>query len=373
MRKLLSVTTPVLLQEGYTEEFVGTLSFAYMLMYALGQLVNGRLGDCIRPRWMILTGLSLSGLALILFPFVPYRPLQAICFGALGFFLSMLRGPLVKLISENTSPKYARWCCTGISVVTYVGPLIAALLAIVFRWQMVFVVGGGIGVAVGAIAWVLLTHLETVGETTFCAPKEKKQRRGYAALFKLDRFVLFLFLSALFEISGASVDAWVSTYLVQRLGFSVETANLVYSAMSAASAICPFLCLVLFRVFREGDARMLQFTLLTAAVLYGLMSLVTHPLFNTVLFVAAVMATSISSSVLWSIYIPGLGKSGQVSTANGVLDFAGYVGAAFASLIFSRAIGAWGWTSTVLLWGAVPLIGCAAVTLNRLVGAHIKK
>jgi sugar phosphate permease len=366
MRKLLSVTTPVLLAQGYTEAFVGVLSFAYMLMYAVGQLVNGRLGDRLRPRWMILMGLTLPGVSQLLFPFMPWRGAQVLCFAALGFFLSMLRGPLVKAISENMHAHHARLACVGISVVTYVGPLLASLLAIVFRWDWVFIVGGGFGAAMGPVLWVVFSRLEKAGETVFCAPEPTEKKGSYRALFRLDRFVMFMFLSALFEISGASIDAWISTYLVQHLGYPVNTANLIYSAMSILGAVCPVLCLVLLRLFRDSDVRTMQWVLAVAAILYGLMTVVRQPLVNTVLFVLAMMATTVASSVLWSIYIPSLSRSGQVSTANGVLDFCGYVGAAVAGLIVSNVIGLFGWTGVLLIWGGVPTLGFAIVTVNRL-------
>ncbi len=370
MRKLLSVTTPILLGDGYTESFIGALSFAYMLMYAVGQLVNGRLGDRVHPRWMILMGLCLPGLTQMLFPFVPWRAGQVVCFACLGFFLSMLRGPLVKAISENTLPQHARLCCVGISVVTYLGPLIASLLAILFKWKMVFVVGGGFGILMGLLMWAVFTALERSGDIVFRAPS-KQQPKRYAELFRIDRFVMFMVLSGLFEISCASIDAWISTYLVQHLNFSVSAANLIYSGISVVSALCPCLCLILLRLLRNSDMRLLQFSLFIAAALYALMAVVSHPVINTLCFFLTLMATSVASAVLWSIYIPSLGKSGQVSTANGLLDFCGYVGAAIASLVISNAIRYFGWVEVLFIWAAVPFIGFVIVTVNRYRGRKI--
>ena len=126
------------------------------------------------------------------------------------------------------------------------------------------------------------------------------------------------------------------------------------------------LCLMLLRFLRGNDTRTMQGALLMAAVMYGLMALVRHPIFNTVFFVLALMSTTIASSVLWSIYIPSLSKSGQVSTANGVLDFCGYVGAAVAGLVVSNAIRLCSWTGVLLIWGGVPLLGFVIVTVNQL-------
>ena len=360
MRKLLNVTTPVMLSEGYTEDFIGWLSFAYMLMYALGQLVNGRLGDRIRPRRMVLMGLSVAGLAQVVFPFVSWRIGQIACFALLGYGLSMLRGPLVKLISENTLPQHARWCCVGLSMVSYFAPFIAALLAIMFRWRMMFVVGGGIGVGMAVVSWILITWLERSGAVSFHAPAEAQEKKRFRDLFRLDRFLLFMALSAMIEISTTTIDSWVSTYMVQHLAVEVNTANLLYSVISVLNALCPFLCMLVFRLFRESDTRMMQVMFLASAVCYALMRFVNTPFVNIALFILALMATSIASSVLWSIYIPSLAKSGQVSSANGVIDFSGYVGAAIASLVVANAIKGLGRESTILVW-------CGIATLSFLI------
>ncbi len=364
MRKLLSVTTPTMLGEGYTEDFIGWLSFAYMLMYALGQLVNGRLGDRIRPRWMVLIGLLVAGAAQVAFPFVSWNVGQILCFALLGYGLSMLRGPLVKVISENTLPQHARWCCVGLSIVSNAGPLVATLLSVLFRWRMVFIVGGGIGVAMGVVGWVLLTWLEASGAVVFNAVVKAQEKRSFGELFKLDRFVLFMAISAMNEISTTTIDSWIPTYLVQHLNVEINTANLLYSVIAVIKALCPFLCMILFRWFRESDTRMLQVLFLVSTACYAVMRFIDLPIPNIALFILALMATSISSSVLWSIYIPSLAKSGQVSSANGVLDFSGYVGAAIASLVVANAIKGLGWDNTIWVWCGIAALSFFIATVG---------
>ena len=109
LRNMLSVATPeLLLGDVFTKESVAVLSSTYMVFYAGGQLVNGFLGDMLSPKVMILGGIGLGGASMILFPFLPYHALRVICFALLGFGLSMLRGPLMKIISESTEPTLTR-------------------------------------------------------------------------------------------------------------------------------------------------------------------------------------------------------------------------------------------------------------------------
>ena len=90
------------------------------------------------------------------------------------------------------------------------------------------------------------------------------------------------------------------------------------------------------------------------------MTVVRQPLVNTVLFVLAMMATTVASSVLWSIYIPSLGKTGKVSSVNGILDCTGYVAAALANLLFANVMANVGWNTVFVLWASLGVIGIAA-------------
>ena len=108
-RSLLSVATPNMLQSGeYTTEFIGLLSSVQFLVYAAGQLVNGVVGDMINPKYMITIGLSVTGISLVLFPIVPFAWMQLVFFALMGAGLSMLRGPIMKMVSENLKKNHSR-------------------------------------------------------------------------------------------------------------------------------------------------------------------------------------------------------------------------------------------------------------------------
>ena len=120
LRNLLSVMTPALLASGnYTEAHIGLLSSTYMVLYAAGQLVNGILGDRLSPKKMVLIGIITASVATVAFPLTPYPAVQFAYFAALGFGLSMLRGPLMKIISENTEPNQARTICVFFSFASF--------------------------------------------------------------------------------------------------------------------------------------------------------------------------------------------------------------------------------------------------------------
>ena len=89
-RNILGATTPMIVESGYGEEYVGTISSTFFFFYAFGQLINGFLGDKIKARYMISVGLLMAGVTLLLFPLlIPHLIGVTLIYGMKGFFLHL--------------------------------------------------------------------------------------------------------------------------------------------------------------------------------------------------------------------------------------------------------------------------------------------
>ena len=375
MRNLLSVVNPTLLSLGtYDEVSLALLSSAYTIVYAAGQLVNGFIGDYLKPKYMVLAGYALGGTALLLFPRVPLGAAQVLCFAVLGFGFSMLRGPLVKTISENTLPHHARVACTFFSFSCHVGPLLASLLAMIFQWDALFTFSGFAAYGTAVFSFFMLTFLEKKGiirpldRTSDAKNEQKKGIAGLLSVFTIPKFVIYLLIGMVAEIAATSVTFWTTTYIHQYLLFPEDTSRLIFSAMAIIKSVCPFCCLFLFRLFGENDIRVMRlvFTSGIGMFLGMYFTPASLPWLNILFFLLALSSISIASSVLWSIYVPSLGKSGKVSGANGVLDCSGYIGATAATSVFAfvkttveRNTGSAsdGWHTLILVWCGVAVCG----------------
>ena len=173
LRNMLGVLTPYIIKStSCTKEYLAMLSSVYMIAYAAGQLLNGVLGDIFKPKAMVLAGLLAAGASSALFPFAPHGLMQIICFLILGYALSMMRGPLMKIISENTKPDYARVICVFFSFAGFAGPLIASLIAMIFNWNAAFLFAGTVSAAIGICAYAAISVLEKKGMITFKKMKE---------------------------------------------------------------------------------------------------------------------------------------------------------------------------------------------------------
>ena len=138
-RNILSVVTPQMIESGYAEEYIGSISSMFFTFYAVGQLINGLVGDKIKARYMISFGLLLAGICNIIFPYtLDHSAASHITYGMIGFFLSMIYAPMTKVVAENTKPHHAARCCLGYTLASYLGSPAAGLVAAFFQWQVVF-------------------------------------------------------------------------------------------------------------------------------------------------------------------------------------------------------------------------------------------
>ena len=194
---MLSVATPeLLLGDVFTKESVAVLSSTYMVFYAGGQLVNGFLGDMLSPKVMILGGIGLGGASMILFPFLPYHALRVICFALLGFGLSMLRGPLMKIISESTEPKHARLICVFFSFASFAGPLIASLFVMAFSAKYAFIASGAVAVFMALFAVMVLAVMQKRELITF-HPIKPRGLSSITDVFRIEGFCFYMVVAGL--------------------------------------------------------------------------------------------------------------------------------------------------------------------------------
>lgn len=366
LRNILSLLTPQMLETAsYTKKTIALMSSVYFIVYASGQLVNGIIGDIVKPRIMVFTGLIISGLPLLVFPLFNLYSFQVLCFAFMGFGLSMLRGPLVKVISENTEEKYARICCVMLSFAGFTGPLFAGLLAMLLPWRAVFAASGIISCAMAVISYAVLYALE---KKNIIVPHkssgEKKGIKDITAIFRLDKFITYMFIGMIIEISSSSISFWIPTYISEPLGFPSNISGVLYSVISFVRAFAPFLAIFLFPLFNNKAMRMMRVMFLLAAASYSVMLFAGNRWLQMALIILALTAASCAGSVMWSIYIPSLGKSGKVSGANGILDCAGYVAASATNAVFAGIMSSFGWNGIIITWGIVMLAG-ALITMSE--------
>jgi sugar phosphate permease len=191
-------------------------------------------------------------------------------------------------------------------------------------------------------------------------PIKTKSLSSIFDAFKIENFGYYLVVACLVEISGAAISFWIPTYLSTHLNFSAQASNLIFSAISICRSCMPFISLIIFNATGERALPLMRIGFALSAFFFLLMQVSMIPVINVFLMILALMSMSLTSAMLWSIYIPGLGKTGRASSVNGVLDCAGYIAAALANLVFGAISTMKNWSMVLLLWASIGIIGVVA-------------
>lgn len=348
----LSAATPHITETGaFTTEQIGTLASVYFIVYAIGQLINGFIGDRIKAKYMISFGLILASAGFLLLPQLAGLPNYAyIAYASSGFFMAMIYGPMTKVVAENTEPEYATRCSVGYTMASFLGSPVAGILATVMVWPWLFRSTGGFLLLMGTVAFVCFSILEKKGIVKYGQFKQKKSAKGNIKVLLKRDFVKFIFIAILTGVVRTSVVFWMPTYISQHLGFEPNTATLIFSVASFAFSFSAINAIVVYEKLKRNMDLTILLAFIAATVFFLLVFLVKQPIVNVVCMALAILGNNLASSMMWSRYCPSLYDTGMVSTATGFLDACSYLAASVSSKLFAQAAVTIGWGALILVW-----------------------
>ena len=357
-RNILGAATPQMLEQGvFTTEFIGTISSVYFVCYAVGQLINGAIGDKVKARYMISFGLILAGISNFAFVGLASYP-NAVCvaYGMSGFFLAMIYGPMTKVVAENTEPVYATRCSLGYTFASFLGSPMAGVASAILTWQSVFGISTAVLVSMGALCFCAFLIMEKRGIVKYNQYKRVKEGGSVKVLIRHD-IVRFMFIAMITGIVRTSVVFWLPTYFSQYLGFSTEVSAGIYTIATFVISFSVVFAIAMYELMGRNMYRALRVFFGVSAAAFLCVYFIKVPSVNIVLIILAILASNCSASILWSRYCPSLRDTGMVSSATGFLDFTSYLSAAVSSALFANAVDVIGWKVLILVWFALVAIG----------------
>lgn len=362
-RNILSAVSPEIVEQNvFNNEQLGVFSSLFFITYAIGQLVNGIVGDKIKAKYMLSFGLLLAGVASLAFVFVTdVLMLSYIAYALVGFFLSMIYAPMTKVVSENTTLIYAERCSLGYTFSSLFGSPLAGLAALFLPWQGGLILSGALLALMGVVCLVMFRAFEHKGYIKYHQYDRPKHEGGgsFHVLFER-QIVRFTVVSFVTGIIRTAVVFWFPIYLSQYLNYSTETSAMIFTVATLAISASAFLAIMVHTLVKRNLilTEFIGFT--CASVCFLLLFLVHAPWLNVILLSLAILASNTSASAMWSIYCPSLRDTGVVSGATGFLDFVSYMAAAVSSSVFPHVVDLIGWNGLILIWFGLVAIGALA-------------
>lgn len=117
--------------------------------------------------------------------------------------------------------------------------LVVAILSIVFRWRVIFLLGAVASVSLGIVFHVVtapyrmkLDGAQPIGSDSSMGEDESP---SYVAVFRDRHLILFLLVTMLFTFSWNGLTAFFPLFLTVYKGYSPDSAGLLYSLLFIAS------------------------------------------------------------------------------------------------------------------------------------------
>ena len=367
-RNILGAVTPQMVETGaFTDTYLGKAGSFYFVFYAVGQLINGMIGDKIKARYMLSLGLFFAGITNLVFSMITVSSpnLALVVYGMTGFFLAMIYGPMTKVVAENTDPKYTTRCSLGYTFSSFFGSPLAGIVAGMMAWQSVFALGSGILFAMAACCFGFFLYFEKKGIVKYGQFKQEKadgQKRSFFETVKLlvsRQIIKFSLISMLTGIVKTAVIFWLPTYINQYLGFSTTDSSFIYSAATLVISLTAFISVFVYERLGHNMDKTILIMFTAAAGFFALTFLIKVPVLNICFLTLAVMASNAAATMLWSKYCPSLRDTGVVSSATGFLDFLSYMAAAISNAVFPAAVPFIGWKGLIAVWFGLMILGIA--------------
>lgn len=358
-RNILGAVTPKMTEDGLSLEYIGEVTALYLLSYALGQLINGSIGDRIKAKYMISFGLLSAGISNFVFAQLTELPnIAMIAYAWTGFSLSMIYGPMTKVVAESTELIYATRCSLGYTFASFFGSPMAGVLATFLSWQATFNVSSIVLVIMAVTSFTFFCVFERRGIVKYPERREgaDKPARDYKGLLK-HHIVKFSLISMITGIIRTALVAYLTTYFVEYLGFATIESTSIFSTATLVISFTAFIAVFVYERLKRNMHLCVLIFFSLAAVCFGSLCFVSEPIVNIIIMVAGIMCSNSSASVLWSIYCPSLRDTGLVSSATGFLDFLSYAAAALASLLVPIIVSATGWRNLLLVIFGLMLLG----------------
>ena len=358
-RNILGAVTPQMIGTGnFTTEYIGSVSSVYFIFYAVGQLINGAIGDKIKARYMISFGLLLAGITNLLFSLLPpSSQIATFTYGMTGFFLSMIYGPMTKVVAENTEPIYATRCSLGYTFASFFGSPLAGVAAAALVWQSVFAISSMALFVMAVTCFSFFLFFEKKGIVKYNQYKPEKKQGGSIKILLKHRIVKFTLISIITGIIRTTVVFWLPTYISQYLGFSADRAASMFTVATFIISFTTFIAVFIYERLKRNMDLTILLMFSVSAVAFLLVYFLKAPMLNMICIVLAIMSSNGAATMLWSRYCPSLRDTGMVSGATGFLDFVSYMAASASSTIFANAVGTIGWGNLILVWMGLMIFG----------------
>ncbi|MBL7200586.1 MAG: MFS transporter [Anaerolineae bacterium] len=359
---------------GWDRSAVGAIGSVFLWVYAIGQLVNGTLGQKANARWFVGAGMLLSAACSAAFGASSALWVMIALWGLNGWAQSMGWAAIMKTIAAWFDPRRRGRITAFFSPCFVLGHLVAwavgGWLVSRWGWRYAFWLPALFFAGVGGL-WLVGVR-STPQAVGFSVPRSAA--RSHVGMGEILRSLLahprlrWAAVTCVFaSMIKDGLNLWAPTFLVDALDMPVSSAALAASVLPlfglAGSLLAGWLS---DRLFRSHEAPgIIGLSLVVGLAMIGFMlSSGTGSWWIAVVLlgVCGMAVYGINALLLTSIPL-SFSEEGSVAAVAGFLDFASYIGGGISALAAGRLLDGVGWNAVFGYWLAATLVAAASATV----------
>ena len=357
---LAAVISEVVTATGFARTELAVALTCLSSTYGIGQIVNGRLGDYVKPQNLILTGLIIATVINFAFPLLAASPmLMAALWGVNGFAQAMMWPPIVKILVANMDDDMYSYAVVRVSWGSSIGTIVVYLLSPMIigfaGWQGVFYFSALIGAVVTSL-WFFMRQRITVPQMNAASNTPAKARIPRQALLPM----AFIALGIIFQgMLRDGVTSWMPSYLSEIFNLGNQTSIFCTVSLAIFGMFSYTVATKLYKRWFSNEVNcggvIFGFSILTALLLFIFFD---GGAVLSILLMATLTACMHSINLMLITHVPKrFKKYGNISTISGAVNACTYIGSAIFTYVVALLSEQIGWRYTVGVWAIIALLG----------------
>ena len=375
-RKDFAAAMAEMISEGVIDKQLGGyISMAMFILYGVGQLVSGFLGDRVRPAHLLTLGLLTTAVSNLLMPLLPGAAMIPL-WGVNGLAQAMLWPPIVRILADTLDhERFVRanllvTCAAHLSTVLLY--LYVPLTIAVANWRLTFYTASAVAFLAGALL-IVLSAFTILGNKP---QKKQKPTPVSTSDTKNDNNYLHIALAAgiptvILAITAMGflrdgIETWLPTLLTEAFSMRPEQSILISVTLPIFSALSIAVITALHKTRLFGNEVLGATCIFLLAILCALALVFfvggTSGVARVITLALACLVSGLMHAVnfLYISCLPGrFAPYGRAATTSGVCNAFTYVGAAISMYGIASISDLFDWRAVMLLWGGVALLGAA--------------
>ena len=352
-----AVISEIASDTGYARAALATAVTASSVTYGLGQLISGVCADKFKPKMLCFTGLIVTAIVNLLFPFSKSTYTMAALWGINGLAQAFMWPPMVKLMSELMTEDEYKHSTVIVSWGSSAGTILMYLLspvAIAFLgWRSVFIICGAAALIMSGI-WQRLCVDVSASETA--SSKVKDGGKIFTPMF-----IMIMLAIVLQGMLRDGITTWMPSLISDTYHLSNVVSIFTGVALPIFSVICFHLAERLYRAIPNNPVKCAGIVFFLGTVSAFVLYVLSGKNAALSVFFSALLTGCMHGVNLLLICMvpPFYKKSGGVATVSGILNSCTYIGSSMSTYGIAVISDKLGWSATILTWIIIAFLGCA--------------